>query len=222
MAATIAIAQEKEKNKTGDQEYKLSSEKLDEQGKFLDAQIISLCQDISGIIKRYDLLNTKGIRFVPYQTTYNLGQNFIEMEKHDFIKDELGHENITGIRTKKIKFYTTGQDVSKIESEVYERHYYSSEMDIVRISDPSPLQAGTDDMVFTHIRSGKALVDGRKLGDIKNTTAYPVRNEIKREFLVLHLTYFKNSLLFIAEAYYKSLKDTDGMMTDFLKQANKY
>ena len=66
------------------------------------------------------------------------------------------------------------------------------------------------------------LLNNKKLGTVKNTTAYPLRNEIKREFLIPHLSTFYSAILFISEAYYKSLKDSDSSLSEFLKKSTKY
>ena len=227
MVATVCIMvsvsySQNKSDKGTNSKYKLSSDALDKDGKSLDVQINELSSKIANIVKKYDLLNTKGIRFLPFQTTYKLGQDFIELEKHSFVKSGMLGGEITGIKTKKMKIYTTGSTVSKIESEIYEKDYYSGETDFVKIVDPSPTTEGTDDILFTHVKKGKNYLDEKPMGKIKNTTAFPLRNEIKRNFLVPHLSYFRNSFLFVSEAYYKSLKDADGALADFLKKSTKY
>jgi hypothetical protein len=212
----VSIAQDK-----SEQQYKLTSERLDQQSKELDAQISSLNKRIAGIIKKYNLLKTPEVRMVPYQTKYVLGSDFIELEKHTFLKDDIYSKDVTGIEVRKIKIYSDGQSVSKIESQIYERDYYSGAMNIVKIVDPSPMSEGSDNIIFTHIVNGKTFLENKKLGDIKNTTAASIRNDVKREFLIPHLTYFTNSLLFIAEAYYRGLKDAESGMSEFLKKAIK-
>jgi hypothetical protein len=218
--APASDAQNKKEAKSG--KYTLKSEKLDKQGKELDAQIVDLNNKIASVIKKFDLLNTPGIRILPYQTSYVLGKNFIEMEKHLFIKDTLYNRKIAGIKKKRIKITTNGQTVSRIESTIFEKDFDSGRVNEVIIIDPSPLSSGTNDITFTHNYVGKQVVKNKKMGDIKNTTANPVRNEIKREFLIPHLTIFYNSLLFIAGSYYKSLKDTDSSMSEFLRKSTKY
>jgi hypothetical protein len=216
--APASDAQNKREAKSGKQ-YTLKSEKLDKQGKELDSQILDLNSKIASVIKKFDLLNTPGIRILPYQTSYVLGKNFIEMEKHLFIKDALYNRKIAGIKKKRIKITISGQTVSRIESTIFEKDFDSGRVNEVIIIDPSPLSSGTDDITFTHNYVGKQVVKNKKMGDIKNTTANPVRNEIKREFLIPHLTIFYNSLLFIAGSYYKSLKDTDSSMSEFLRKS---
>ncbi len=219
LAIGVAGAQEK---KESEQEYKLSSQTLDQQGGELDKQVTAFAARMADIIKKYNLTKTTGIRIIPYQTTYIQGQDFIEMEKYSFIKDEIFNRDIVGVQSRKIKLFTNGDSISKIESEIYDHFYWAGTSNIVRIVDPSPTTAGTDDILFTHIVNGKAFLENKKLADIKNTTAYPIRNELKREFLVPHMSYFMNSMLFIAEAYYKGMKDSEAGMTEYLKKAKKY
>ncbi|MCU0847537.1 MAG: hypothetical protein MUD12_06580 [Spirochaetes bacterium] len=216
--AVVLGAQEADK-KGGKSEEKslLSSENLDAQGRSLDKQIAELSAAIENVIKRYDLLNTKGIRIVPYQMDLKQEKDYIELEKHSFIKNDLYKDEILGLRTKTFKIYTNGQTISRIETVIFEKNYYTGDWDMVTIIDPSPTAPGTDDVTFTHVKSGKKVQENKKMSDIKNTLASPIRNEIKRDFIVPTLTTFNNSLLFIAEAYYKSLKDVDGAMSDFLK-----
>ena len=219
LICAVSIAQEK---KGSGQEYALISEKLEQQGKVLDAQIFDLTKKISEIIKKYDLLKTAGIRVIPYQTTFSQGSDFIMLEKYSFMKDDLYEKDIVGMQSKKIKIYTNGQSISKIESEIYEHNTWSGATYLVKIVDTSSMSGNTDNIVFTHIENGKTFLENKKLADIKNTTAYPIRNELKREFLIPNLSYFQNSLLFIAESYYKGLKDSEAGMTEFLKKAKKY
>ncbi len=54
---------------------------------------------------------------------------------------------------------------------------------------------------------------------MKNSTAFPVRNSLKRVFLVPHLEYFYQVLLSIAETYAKGIKDSDSQMFEFLKES---
>jgi hypothetical protein len=129
---------------------------------------------------------------------------------------------VVGIRTRSVKIYTNGSTVSKIESIIYEKYYYSNEIDKVIVIDPSPTSGGTEDIIFSHERRGKSLVKDRKMQDIKNSTAYPIRNDLKRMFMIPNLSVFKNALLFIAEGYYQSLKDTDEGLFEFLKTSTKY
>jgi hypothetical protein len=215
----VSSAQEK---KGGDQEYKLISEKLEQQGKELDNQIFDLTKKIAEIIKKYDLLKTSGIRVIPYQTTFSQGADFIMFEKYSFIKDYLYEKDIVGIQSKKIKIYTNGQSISKIESEIYEHNTWSGATNLVRIVDTSSMSGNTDSIIFTYIENGKTFLENKKLADVKNSTAYPIRNELKREFLIPNLSYFESSLLFIAESYYKGLKDSEAGMTEFLKKAKRY
>src|SRR5271157_3451681 len=98
MAAALG-AQEK-----SDVQDTLSSQSLDKQSKDLDIQIKSLNRKIADIVKKYNLLKTQDVRVVPYQMNYLLGQDFIQMEKHSFRKDDLYERDIIGIDVKKSRY----------------------------------------------------------------------------------------------------------------------
>lgn len=215
----LALAAQEKSNK---KDSALYSEKLEAQEKELDAQIKTINNKIADVVKRYDLLNTKNIRVLPYQTAYELGPDFIEIEKHQFMREDIYRDRITGLRTKKIKLYISGQTISKIESIITERNYDNGQVEVATIVDPSPFSAGTENITFSHTYRGKVIVENRKFGDMKNSTAFPTRNEIKRDFVIPHLTLFYNSLLFISESYYKSLRDVDETMTEYLKKSTGY
>lgn len=197
----------------------LDSDYINSQGKELDKQILDINKKISDIFKKYDLINQKNIRVLPYETTYKIGPDYIEIEKHSFVKDNIYRSNIVGIKKNIVKFYIASQALSKIELDVIYNNYNSGSSDHVKIINPSPLAEGTDGITFSHTIGGEKIIDNRKLSDFKNSTAFPVRNEMKRDFLVPHMTIIYNSLLFIAEAYNASLKDSETSISEFLKGA---
>lgn len=213
---------------TAKKKYILKSDILKQQGKELDREISLLNSKILNVITKYDLINTKDIRIIPYRTNYEMGKDFIKIEKHRFIKTNILKNNIAGIgdvigiRTKSIKFFVPGGKVTRVESRIYERFYNSGETTEVLITDPSPGTEDVSDMVFTHLYKGRVFLDKKKLGDVKNTTASPLRNNLKREFVIPHLNSFYNTVMFVAQAHYKSLKDADQNMSDFLKKSAKF
>jgi len=217
----FTVAQEKKPNDRP-AEYRLKSDKLTTQAKELDNQILILNKKISDLIKDYSLASVDDIKTVPYQTTYKRESGYIEIERHVFIRDKIHNQMISGIRKKKIRIYINGQTVSKIESTVYQEIFNTEEKNIVYIVDPSPVTPGIDDIQFTHTIDNKVIINKKKLGEIKNTSAFPVRNDIKRTFLIPHLKLFYDYLMTIAESYYKSKKDFDNNMGEFLKKAAKY
>ncbi|OPZ39688.1 MAG: hypothetical protein BWY96_00011 [Spirochaetes bacterium ADurb.BinA120] len=215
---TTAWSQEKKEPERGSA---LTSEKLDSEGRALDERIVALGKKIEDIVVRYKLMSTKDIRVVPYQVSYRLADGYIEIQRHSYERDELTRQ-VTRLKKKTIRIYSSGSSVSKVESEIMERDYNGGLSTQVIIVDPTPTAAGTDDIIFTHILNGKKLLDGRKLGEVKNSTAFPVRNNLKREFLVPHLEYFSQVLLSIAETYARGIKDSDSQMYEFLKQSTSY
>ena len=203
-------------------EYKLESEHINAESAKLDSQIHELNSKIAGLIKKYDLFNNKGIKILPYRFSYKMGKESIEMEHYEFIKDDIYKRTIVGIKSKGLIIYAGGQGVSRLEYKIYENNHLNGLVTEVHIGDPSPDAEGTNDMIFTHIKNGKKILDSKKLGDVKNSTAFPLRNDIKRSFIIPHLSYFYDSILFISESYYKSLKDTDHEMAEFLKKSTKF
>ena len=116
----------------------------------------------------------------------------------------------------------TGGALSKIESIIYERDYSASDEMTVIITDPSPMSDGKDNLVIQQIHNRKVIVESKPLSEIKNTTAFPVRNNFKRDFYVPHISYFYNLILGIAETYSKSAKDSDAAVTEFLMKSTRY
>ncbi|MDY6935057.1 MAG: hypothetical protein SVZ03_12655 [Spirochaetota bacterium] len=200
----------------------LESEKLNKDGERLDNQILNLNKKIEEVVAKYKLLSTKDIRVLPYRITYRLGKDYIEIETYKFHRDIFGDNRITGIQTKRSRLFVSGQNVSKMEFEIGERQYDIESNVVVRIVDPSPTVVGTDDVVFSHINGRVKLIDEKALGKIRNNMAFPVRNSLKRDFLIPHLTFVYNNLLSIAETYYKGIKDADRAMTNFIIRAIEY
>ncbi len=218
---TILIdAQEKKQEQP--QLTKLTSDELVEEGKNLDKQILDINTNLQNIISKYKLLDSKNVKTVPYRVTYTLGENYIEIKKYELKRDELLDNKVIGLKERKIKVFVNGQNISKIESEITEKNVGADEGTIVKIIDPSPTAVGTDDIVFSHTVSGRKLIENKKMREIKNNRAFPVRNTIKREFLIPHITFLYNTVLKICELHYQSIKDTDNLMADFLKKSTKY
>jgi len=120
-----------------------------------------------------------------------------------------------------VKVYTGGSTVSKIESMVYEKKYDDESVTVVTIIDPSPNSVETRDMRFAYTVNGRLLKDIR-MEQIQNTTAFPIQNDLKRNFLIPHLNYFYSVILSIAETYKKGIKDSESLMADFLKESTSY
>jgi hypothetical protein len=179
----------------------LTSQNLTEESKQLDQQILSICKRIEDTIATYKLMTIKDIRLLPFQVSYTQGNDFIYLEKHFFINDDIIPNKIKLQKLKSIKIYTNGTTINKIESLIREENYY---------------------IVFTFVKNNKPIVNDKKLSEVKNTLAFPIQNQLKNEFYIPHLMYFYDVLLNISETYYKGIKDIDSTMTEFLKSSTKY
>ncbi|NMB64230.1 MAG: hypothetical protein GYA16_05100 [Spirochaetes bacterium] len=200
----------------------LESEALVNEGKQLDQEILTFCKRIEETIAKYKLMSIKDIRLLPFQISYSQGNDYIYLEKHFFVKDDLVPNKIKIKKLKSIKIYTNGTTVSKLESIIREENYYENTVSEVKIIDPTPTSLGTDDIVFSYIRENKVILTEKRLSEVKNSTAFPIQNQLKREFYIPHLMYFYDVILSIAETYYKGMKDVDSTMTEFLKESTKY
>ena len=198
------------------------SENIVTEGKQLDQEILGFCKRIEDTIANYKLMSIKDIRLLPYQISYSQGNDYIFVEKHYFVKDDLIPNKIKMKKSKSIKIYTNGTTISKLESIIREENYYENTVSEVKIIDPTPTALGTDDIVFSYIRANKVILTDKKLSEVKNSIAFPIQNQLKREFYLPHLMYFYDVLLNIAETYYKGMKDVDSTMTEFLKGSTTY
>jgi hypothetical protein len=213
-------AQQKEKAKGNPEASSLSSGNLDAEGKNLDSIIKNLNEGIAGVLQKYKLMENKDIKIIPYQVDYSVEKDYILIERHMFMRDMMDVK-VVGEKRKSVKLYGSGGSLAKIESMIYERDYNNANEHYVEIIDPSPMTEGLDDVIIKQTFN-KKLVFNKTLGEMKNTTAFPVRNDFKRNFYIPHLTYFYNTVLSIAETYSKGAKDTDSSVTDFLQRSTQY
>lgn len=209
------------------QDNRLISERLDNQGKVYDKQILELSTAIQKKVAETGILANQNIRALPYQTQFRVGPDrekpqYFEVIRHSYIRSAQFGRDYVGIEEKTLRVYTDGSSVSKIETIVSTKNYNSQEVEIVTVLDPSPLTESTDDMVFTHTANRRTLVDQKKMSDIKNTLAQPHRNEIKIQFIIPNLSTLLNSIIFISESTQKSFGDSDQEMLEFLKRSTLY
>ena len=195
-------------------------DRLDQDSKNLDGIIKDINGKIQAVIQKNKMMEVKDIKVIPYQTDYLLGSDYIQIERHMFMRDE--NDKIIGEKRKTVKFFVSGGSLSKIESTIYERDYSSSNETIVEITDASPMSDTKDSIQIKQTVNKKVVIAGKALSEIKNTTAFPVRNDFKRDFYVPHISYFYNLILGIAETYSKSSKDSDATVTEFLRKSTRY
>lgn len=209
------------------QENKLVSEQLDNQGKVYDKQILELNSNIQKKISETGILTNENIRVLPYQTQFRVGPDrekpqYLEIIKHTYIRSSQFGRDYIGVEEKTMRIYTDGNSVSKTETIISTKNYNSLESEVVTVVDPSPMTEDNDDIIFTHEVNKKKLIEEKKLGDIKNTLAQPLRNEIKMQFIIPNLSILLNSIVFISEASLKGFGDSDDLMLDFLKKSTLY
>ncbi len=208
VCATLLMAQ---------QSASTSSDGLEKAKKDLDKQILDFSTKIDNVVKDYKLQDVDDIRILPYRTNYKKSDEGIEMIRHTFIRHDRTNE-IIGMRTKSLKVFSGG----KFESRIWERNYDASHEEEVIVTDPSPTSEGTDDITFSYKQNGKVIFENRKLGDVRNVDAFPVANQIRRDFYVKHLSFFYYTVLTIAETYQKNSKDTDTFLRNFMEKSTEF
>lgn len=218
LVSGILFSQNKTENSS---DKSLMSESLQNEAKDLDSQILDLSKKIAETVKKYGLSTAKDIPVLPYQVSYEAKDGYILITRYSIVKNEINGE-LNGRREKKMKLYLSGDSVSKIESMIYEKENNKFTTNIIVITDPSPVTEGTDDVIFNHSMNDKVRTANKPFSEIRNTTAFPVRNNIKRDFYIPHLQYFYSVLLSIGETYQKGIKDTDTLMQNLLKGSTQY
>lgn len=223
------------------QEDKLSSKELDQEGALLDKQIFNVNKEIIKTVKDYKVTSDefkKNLRIIPFQTDIKFGENgkgnYIEVTRHKFIRNPINLHQIVGIKNKTFRIYYSSETVNKIEMSIFERYYDENTAVQVDITDPSPGDEQTNNITFSHtlhvnysmadekLRRSVKLLDNKKLGEIQNTTAFPIRNQLRRDFLVPNIIFVNNVILDVAESYYKGKKDAETLMLEFLKKSWGY
>ncbi len=223
------------------QEDKLSSKELEQEGALLDKQIFNVNKEILKSVKDYKITSDefkKNLRIIPFQTEIKFADNgkgnYIEITRHKFIRNPLNLHQIVGIKNKTFRLYYTGDTVTKIEITIFERYYDDNTAVQVDITDPTPGDEQTNDIAFSHsllvnysmqdekLRRTVKLLDNKKLAEIQNTTAFPIRNQLRRDFLVPNIIFVNNVMLDVAESYYKGKKDAETLMLEFLRKSSGY
>ncbi len=209
------------------EDEKLISDRVENQAKDLDKQIAEMGNKIEKLIRENKLISKSKVKTLPYQTEYRLGPDskkpqYIEIKKHFYIKDGSFSSYFIGLREKTLRIYISGDKLTKMESVIFSKNYKTLEEEIVTVVDPSPLTEATDDILFSHRYNYKDIVKDKKLSEIPNTVDNPLRNSIKKEFLIPNLNGLHTSLVFIIESRKKDFKDSDAEMSNFLKRSTDY
>ena len=203
-------------------ESKLVSQQLLDESKALDKEIMAINKKIEKVIADNQLLSPDNkIKILPYQMAFKRGKDFIEIEKHHFTRGSIDVSRVVGVKKKFMRISTNGQTISKLESRISDQNYDEESITLVTMIDPSPKTVETKDINFEYKING-SILKSTKLEKVRNTTAFPIKNELKRNFIIPHLDYFYNALLDITEAYKKGSKDVESVMTEFLKKSTVY
>ena len=147
---------------------------------------------------------------------------FIELIKHVYIKEGIFSGNLIGYEEKTLRIYSDGKTINKMETIIRTRNFVAQSEEVLTVVDSSPSSENKDDIIVTHTKNERTILDKKKLGEILNNVDLPIKNEIKAEFMVPTLIALHKNLLFITESNLKSSKDVDMNAADFLKKSTFY
>lgn len=205
-----------------EEKYTLKPKNFTADSEMLDTHYRNIVVRMEKTISRYDLLNNKNIRSVPHQVEYSLGKDYIKMEKRSFIRSAYDKMRILSVQKKSVKIYTDGSKIKKIETRIYHKNYRTENEKTVLLVDASPSSGGTGDITVSHAVNGKWILKKKKFGTFRNTTASPVQNDMKRNFLIDCIDQFNSYLIIIGEGYEKETKNNQRNIAGFLKESAKY
>jgi len=213
---------------------KLNSQLIDEKGKALDKEIIDLYKLVEGVIANSDIMSPDGVKFLPYQTDIIYGPDYdpkkkdnkkpeyFELIKHIYIRAGIFSGRLVGYEEKTLRIYSNGKTINKMEAIIKVRNFQEQSEEILTVVDSSPTSGSKDNIILTHVRNGRTVVDKKKLGDILNNIDLPIANEIKSDFMIPTLVTLYKNILFITEVNLKNSKDVDANVADFLKKSTFY
>jgi DNA-binding transcriptional MerR regulator len=221
------ISAQESRDSKDKQDSSLNSQMIDSKSKELDKQILGLYKNIEDIISTSNMMSYEGVKYLPYQTDIVYGPDrskpqYVELIKHIYIKEGLFSGKLIGYEEKVLRIYSDGKTINKMETIIRLRNFKTQSEEVLSVVDPSPKSESKDDIIITHTRNGRKLVDQKKLGEIMNNIDLPIKNDIKAEFMIPNLVTLHKNLLFITESNQKSSKDVDMNVADFLKKSTYY
>jgi len=220
----VFISAQQNKEKGGSS---LNSQVIDDKSKELDREIAGLYKSIEEVIATSNFMSPEGIKLLPYQTDIYYGPDkdkpaYVELIKHIYIKDGLFSGNLVGYEEKTLRIHSDGKTINKMETIIRVRNFKAQSEEVLSVVDPSPSSDNKDNVIISHTRNGRKILDERKLGEILNNVDLPIKNEIKGEFMIPSLITLHKNLLFITEANQKNSKDIEMNAADFLKKSTYY
>lgn len=181
------------------------AQELEETEKTLDERIAQF----NAMFAEFADLKAGDVNHSPEQTRFRRGDDFIELEKYDFIKESFASNKVVGRRTKYLRLYFSGDTLSRVESEMIEVNFKTGKRHVSRVVDGAPDSAENSDIeVFTQYN--QEAPNETTLGDMENTISSPNRIKFKREFYLEHLKVFERYF-----RYTKKYRELYGSNNDY-------
>jgi len=188
----------------------------------LDKQYKEVTSKMEKIINRYKIHENKNIQTFPYQVEYSRGNDFIKLEKYTMKKSPYDMTRILSVHKKSITIFIKNNKITKLIANIYKKDYESSNTINLTLIDNSPTSGFTKGILITQNINGNYTLKDKKLKDFRNTSASPIRNELKRNFLINHIEQFNNYIVFIGERFDSTKKDNEQNVTNFLRTEARY
>ena len=197
------------------------SESLKNTEKQLDERILEVNKSLS----RYSrFLKTKGIiKYSPQNTvvTVNTEKNYVQIESYSFIQESKVSTELVGLKNKTMRLFFSGDNLVKIETEIFEDNNSTNTKKQILITDVSPTSVDTTDIELSSSTNNlKAYTT--TFGDIQNTNSRPVRIQYKREYYTDNLVYFEKLFRFTEEFQQVGATNIERENLAILKQSLKY
>ena len=177
--------------------------------------------EMNSLLSDFAMLKDSEVHMSPTQTRFRQGDDFIEMEKYDFIKDHFGSHLVVGRKTKRVRLYFSGSELVRVESEIEEINFKTGERIISRVVDSSPGSLENSDIeVFT--QKNQETPNEVNVGDMENTLSNPNRIKFKREFYLEHLKIFERYFRYTKKYLEQYGSNTDYNSIETLKDSLDY
>lgn len=177
-------------------ENKQLSEELNKREKALQEQVLEIDKRFS----QYSVLKDWDLRYSPVQTRLKKTEEYVELEAYAFIPRFAGSPVLVGKKSRIMRLYFSGSEISKIENIFEELNFEKHTRNYTSVIDPSPLSEDTADIEVQHIEISdfsveKPLEDPRTykttLGKMANSVSQPLRIRFLRDFYVTQLSTFE-------------------------------
>ena len=201
-----------------DSKYELS-EDIKKNEKAFDLKILEMNRKLA----RYQLLMDVDVKFTPERTEFsqNREQNYVQLESYSFIPRSTLVTDYVGLRYRTLRLYFSGNQLSRIESKMFERNFDTSSKLEITVVDPSPNTEETGDIMITR-NFNDGDIKKINLSAIENINRRPLRRNFKRDYYRKNLFYFEGLYKIVEEWQSRIGGNSDKIIVDDLTNSLDY